>query len=76
MIEKLQMINSKLIQLNENNEINLKKYKLIEKILNDDKCFFKMNIESAYSILRDLEIPESDLKTVYMNLIDIKNSTI
>ena len=73
MIEKLKMLNNKLIELNANDETNLKKYQLIKKILNDDKCFFKMEIDYAYAILRDLGIEESDLKNVYMELIDIKN---
>lgn len=74
MIERLRLLNNKLIEVNMNNEENLKKYKLIQKILSDDKCFFKMEIEYAYSILRDLGIAETDLKKIYMELIDIKNS--
>ena len=31
-----------------------------------------MNIECAYSILRDLQIPEKDLKNVLQNLCDNK----
>lgn len=73
MIERLRLLNNKLIEVNMNNEENLKKYKLIQKILSDDKCFFKMEIEYAYSILRDLGIAETDLKKIYMELIDIKN---
>ena len=74
MLEKLKMLNNKLIELNVNNAENLKKYELIQKILSDDKCFFKMEIEYAYAILRDLGIEESDLKKVYMELIDVKNA--
>ena len=73
MIESLRLLNNKLIKLNTSNATNLKKHKLIQKILSDDKCFFKMEIEYAYSILRDLGIPEKDLKMVYMELIDAKN---
>lgn len=73
MIEKLRILNNKLIELNANNEMNLKKYNLIQKILKDDKCFFKMEIDYAYSILRDLKISEKDLKKIYMELIDSKN---
>lgn len=73
MIENLRLLNNKLIELNVHNATNLKKHKLIQKILSDDKCFFKMEIEYAYSILRDLGIPEKDLKMVYMELIDAKN---
>lgn len=73
MIEKLRNINKKLININKNNNILLKKYKLIEMLLNDDKCFFKISIEEAYNILRDLEIKEEDIKNVYKELIDINN---
>ena len=73
MVEVLRKLNNDLIKLNANNEENLKKYKLIQEILSDDKCFFKMEIEYAYSILRDLGIEEKDLKNVYMKLIDSNN---
>lgn len=64
----------KLIEINSGNEEELKKYQVIKKILSDDKCFFKMDIEYAYSILRDLGIPEEELKKYYSELIDIKNA--
>lgn len=35
---------------------NLKKYKLIEELLKDDACFFKINSSIAYSILIELNI--------------------
>lgn len=73
MLQKLQHINSKLIEINIDDEVELKKYKLIEKILDDEKCFFKMSIEQAYAILRDLGFKEEDLKDIYMELIDSKN---
>lgn len=34
----------------------LKKYKLIEELLKDDACFFKINSSIAYSILIGLDI--------------------
>lgn len=72
MIEKLRQINDKLIELNLNNEKNLKKHQIIKEILSDEKCFFKISIEHAYSILRDLGIKESALKDTYEILIDSK----
>lgn len=72
MIEKLRQINKKLIKLNLNNAEELKKQQIIEKILLDEKCFFKMSIEHAYSILRDLGVKESALKDTYEILIDSK----
>lgn len=70
MIDKLKEINSKLIEINKNNENELKKQRLIEKILMEKNCFLKMSIEDAYAILRDLRIPDDELKNVYFNLID------
>ena len=40
--------------------------------MEDDNCFFKMNIEYAYAILRDLGIPEEELEYIYFKLIDPK----
>lgn len=73
MIEKLKKINDKYIELNKDNEVNLKKHVLIKQILNDSRCFFKMDIENAYAILRDLGIKEENLQEIYKELIDIKN---
>ncbi|MCM1370832.1 MAG: hypothetical protein NC181_02950 [Clostridium sp.] len=73
MIEDLRLICSKLVSLNKNNEGNLRKYELIQEILTDNKCFFKIDIKYAYSILRDLGIQEESIKDYYTELIDIKN---
>ncbi len=69
MIEKLRKICDGEIKLSSNNE----KYLIIRKILNDDKCFLKMNIETSLAILRDLGIKEENLMGIYEELIDIKN---
>ena len=72
MLEKLRLIKNKLLEIrrDENDKV---KHQLIKKILNDDKCFFKMGIEQAYAILRDLDFSEDELKGVYSELIDYKN---
>lgn len=69
MIDKLKMITEKHIEANKDNPEKLKKYKLIKEILNQKDCFLNMSIEYAYSILRDLQIPEFELKNVYLQLI-------
>lgn len=69
MIEKLIEINEKLIKLNENNENELRKQLLIKEILKEKDCFSKIDIEKSYSILRDLKIPEKNLRSIYMKLI-------
>lgn len=70
MINKLKEINNKILENNLENAEVLKKHQIIKKILDEDKCFFKMSIENAYAILRDLTIKEEDLQMVYMELID------
>ena len=69
MIEKLKDINEKLIAVNNDNPKELKKQILIKEILDQKDCFLNISIEYAYSILRDLGIPETELKNVYSDLI-------
>ena len=45
------------------------KQKIIMNILEDNNCFVKMNIEDAYSILRDLNIKEEEIKETYISLM-------
>ncbi len=71
MLEKLKDINNLIIKTSSNDDNLLKKHILISKILDDKNCFLKMDIEYAYSILRDLQIAEEDLKNVYCQLIDV-----
>ena len=72
MLEKLRLINNKFLEIR-TDEKDKVKHQFIKKILNDDKCFFKMSIEQAYAILRDLDFSEDELKGVYSELIDYKN---
>lgn len=75
MIETLKQINEELIKKCQDNPELLKKQLLIKRILSEEKAFFKISIESSYSILRDLMIPEASIKDVYSKLIDISNFT-
>ena len=69
MIDELKKINEQYIEMNKENLNELKKYMIIKKILDQKDCFLNMDIEYAYSILRDLKIPESQIKHVYSKLI-------
>lgn len=69
MIDKLKEMADVLIIINKDNPKELQKYTLIKEILNKEDCFHNMSIEYAYSILRDLQITESDLKSYYSQLI-------
>ncbi len=68
-IEELRNLNNKLINKNHNNEKELKKQLLIKELLKDNHCFLKINIETAYAILKDLHIPSDKIKLVYLKLI-------
>lgn len=70
MIEELKRINERLLLKNDNNIKEKEKYLIIKKILNKEKAFLKMNIEYAYGILRDLNIPEENIKSIYFQLLD------
>lgn len=70
MIKKLQTLNDHLLKINKHNPKLLKKHQLIKKILDTPNCFLNIKIEYAYSILRDLSIPEDNLKQTYLKLID------
>ena len=70
MVEELKNITEKLILENDNNINEKEKYLIIKKILNKEKAFLKMNIEYAYGILRDLNVPEESIKNIYFQLLD------
>ena len=69
MIEKLRQLNINLIKKYSNSKTKLKRQILIRQLLTDPNCFFKINIECAYGILRDLELPETELDKIYIDLI-------
>lgn len=71
MFEELIKINNKLLLLyKDSDNERLKRQILISKLLMEKNCFHLMNIETAYSVLRDLEIPEVDIKKVYIKLLN------
>ncbi|MBR2827930.1 MAG: hypothetical protein IKE70_01690 [Bacilli bacterium] len=69
MINQLNKLVDSLINANKENIELQKKYKLIKKIINKENAFLSMDIEIAYSILRDLQIKEEDIKSIYKELI-------
>lgn len=67
---------SELRLINDSNILYLKKlnrsYKrneIIKNILNDETCFFKMNKNDAYMILKDIGILDNQIDTIYQKLI-------
>lgn len=58
---------------NSNNLVELEKINNIISMLNDDMCFFKIDINLAIPILLYLGISEDIVKNVYFELISSKN---
>ena len=71
MIDKLKSKAIELANANIDKPNEYKKYILIQDILGVEDCFLNMDIEYAYSILRDLGIAEEELNGVYAELISI-----
>lgn len=71
MIEHLKRLADKQLSDKKYSE-EYQKYWIIRKILEEKNCFFKMDIEYAYAILRDLGIREEELEDIYLELIDVE----
>ena len=67
MLEFLKNINAKLINKYSENPQKLERQLIISNFLRYDDCFFKVSIEDAFNILKDLEI--KDYEETYINLI-------
>ena len=50
-----------------------KKYLVVEKLLKDKGCFFKINIETAIGILDFLGVNENEILNFYSELISPSN---
>lgn len=72
MLNELRALNETYVK-KANNDDELKKQMLIKELLKNDRCFFKISIKDAYSILRDLKIKQDKLKIVYEKLIEESN---
>ena len=69
MIEKLRIVVDKLL-ISSNNKDRLN---IIKDILKDDKCFFKMDIDTAFNILNDLGFNKEESMNIYSEIIDSSN---
>lgn len=75
MLEKLIETNNYIITQTTDSE-KKKKHQLIKKILEDKQCFLKIDIETSYAILRELNVDEENLRSVYLSLIDPVNNSL
>ena len=68
MQNKLIEITEKLINKETNGSLK-ERYILIRKMLNEEDLFMKININTAYNILKDLGFNKEDALSIYQELI-------
>lgn len=64
--DKKQLLNVK------DNQMEMKKVLELEKLFNNDRCFFNISIEAAINILHFLGIPDESILETYKQLTDPK----
>lgn len=74
-LDKLRSLNQKLIEKyhKEKDDKNETIQKIISRLLKDEDCFFKVSIEQAFTILRELNIKKEDFEKIYLQLTKPKN---
>ena len=68
MQNKLIEITEHLINKEQNSSLK-ERYLLIRKMLNEEDLFMKININTAYNILKDLGFNKEDALSIYQELI-------
>lgn len=64
-----QILREKKELLNENSDLmERKKIMELEKLFNNDRCFFHISFDTAINILRFLDIPEESILETYKEL--------
>lgn len=72
-MEKLRLKCEYLIKKYENDMQRLEKLNIIKEILNDNYAFFKIDMETSLSILKDLEYTPEESLNIYSDLISADN---
>lgn len=68
LIDELKVVNYSIIDCLKIKGISLKKNELIKEILKDDTCFFKMEKDEAFVVLKNLKISDDMLEDTYKEL--------
>lgn len=70
MLEKLREKNEQLLAWfkGEQNQAATQRQELLKVILADDACFFKLNIDDALNVLKDLGFSPNDASVAYATL--------
>lgn len=70
MLNKLRELNEKQLKKyeKEGSFKNITAQKIIKELLKPEDCFFKMTIEQAYTIFRELGFDSKDYEKIYLQL--------
>lgn len=72
-LEELIIMNDTMIKYLNKIEMSSKRNEIIQKILKDEACFFKMNKIEAFAILKDIGVTKEKIMITYLNLISYDN---
>lgn len=70
MISKLRIVANKMLDSNAIADERRSRIILIDKLLQDENCFYKVDMDTAYNMLRDLGFSKDDAIKIYKELID------
>lgn len=70
-IKDLRLMNDTMITYLTKLGADTKRNEIIKKILEDDKCFFRMTKEDAYEILKDIGVSEEKIEEIYWSVASI-----
>lgn len=68
LIDELKVMNYSIIDCLKVKGISIKKNELIKEILKDEACFFKMEKEEAFVVLKNLKVSDDMLEETYKEL--------
>lgn len=68
LMDELKVMNYSIIECLKVKGINVKKNELIKKILKDEACFFKMDKQEAFVVLKNLKVSDDMLEDTYNEL--------
>lgn len=68
LIDELKVMNYSIIDCLKVKGISIKKNELIKEILKDEACFFKMEKDEAFVVLKNLKVSDNMLEDTYKDL--------
>ena len=68
-LKEIRLMNESMIKSLESIGKNAQRNIIIKNILEDEKCFQKLDKEDAYMILKDIGISSEKIDYIYLNLV-------